>query len=58
MDREEAALAEVIRGDFPGVEEHGGTPRLPSSIAALNLGPEPGEVGDNLRLAGRAIRSF
>jgi len=56
VDREEAALAEVIRGDFPGVEEHGGTPRLPSSIAALNLGPEPGEVGDNLRLAGRAIR--
>lgn len=49
-------MAEVIRGDFPGVEEHGGPPRLPSSIAALNLGPAPGEVGGNLRLAGRAIR--
>lgn len=49
-------MAEVIRGDFPGVEEHGGQPRLPSSIAALNLGPEPGAVHDNLWLAGRAIR--
>jgi 5-aminopentanamidase len=49
-------LAEVIRGDFPGVEEHGGAPRLPSSIAALNLGPEPGDVAGNLGLAGRAIR--
>ena len=49
-------MAEVIRGDFPIVEEHGGTPRLPISIAALNLSPEPGEVESNLRLAGRAIR--
>jgi 5-aminopentanamidase len=51
-------LAEVIRGDFPGVEEHGGTPRLPVSVAALNLGAEPGGVGENLRLAGRAIRGL
>ena len=49
-------MAEVIRGDFPSVEEHSGTPGLPISIAALNLSPEPGEVEDNLRLAGRAIR--
>lgn len=56
VDFEGAALAEVIRGDFPGVEEHGGTPRLPVSVATLNLGPEPGGVGENLRLAGRAIR--
>jgi len=49
-------LAEVIRGDFPGVEERGGQPRLPSSIAALNLGPEPGGVESNLGLAGREIR--
>ncbi|CAA9495921.1 MAG: hypothetical protein AVDCRST_MAG25-3642 [uncultured Rubrobacteraceae bacterium] len=49
-------MAKVIRGDFPGVGEHGGTPRLPGSIATLNLGPEPGAVGENLRLAGRAIR--
>ncbi len=58
MDREETALAEVIRGDFPSVEEHGGTLRLTSSIAALNLSPEPGGVGGNLRLAGRAIRKL
>ena len=51
-------MAEVIRGDFPGVEEHGGQPRLASSVAALNLGPEPGAVGDNLRLAEREIRSL
>lgn len=49
-------MAEVIRGDFPGVEEHGGAPRITSSIAALNLGPVPGEVAGNLRLAGRALR--
>ena len=49
-------MAEVIRGDFPIVEEHGGTPRLPSSIATLNLSPEPGGVESNLRLADRAIR--
>jgi predicted amidohydrolase len=49
-------LAEVIRGDFPVVEEHGGTPHLPLSIAALNLSPEPGGVRHNLRLAGRVIR--
>jgi len=49
-------LAEVIRGDFPGVVEHGGAPRPSSSIAALNLGPVPGEVAGNLRLAGLTIR--
>ena len=58
VDREEAVLAKVIRGDFPGVEEHGETTRLPSSIAALNLRPQPGEVEGNLRLAGRAIRKL
>ena len=51
-------MAEVIRGDFPIVEEHGGARRLPLSIAALNLGPEPGGVSNNLRLAGRAIRKL
>ena len=49
-------MAEVIRGDFPGVAEHGGAARLPLSVAALNLSPEPGGVSNNLRLAGRAIR--
>lgn len=49
-------MAEVIRGDFPNVEEHGGAPRPPSSIAALNLGPEPGGVAGNLGLAGRVLR--
>ncbi|HKH12023.1 MAG TPA: carbon-nitrogen hydrolase family protein [Rubrobacter sp.] len=49
-------MAEVIRGDFPGVVEHGGAPRPSSSIAALNLGPVPGEVAGNLRLAGLTIR--
>ena len=49
-------MAKVIRGDFPGVEEHGSTPRRPASVAALNLGPRPGEVTANLGLAGRAIR--
>ena len=48
-------MAEVIRGDFPGVEERGGQPRLPLSIAALNLGPQPGAVEDNLGLAEREI---
>jgi hypothetical protein len=56
VDKEEAPLAEVIRGDFPIVEEHGGAPRPPLSIAALNLSPGPGRVEDNLRLAGRTIR--
>ena len=51
-------MAEVIRGDFPGVEEHGGPPRPPGSVATLNLGAEPGAVGENLRLAGRAIRGL
>ena len=45
-------MAEVIRGDFPGVEEVGGTSRLPVSVATLNLGPKPGDVGENLRLVG------
>src|ERR687893_3285414 len=51
-------LAKEIRGDFPVVEEHGGTPRLPTSIATLNLGPKPGRVGENLRRAGQAIRGM
>ncbi len=51
-------MAKVIRGDFPVVEEHGGTPRLPASIATLNLGPKPGRVGENLRRAGQAIREM
>lgn len=51
-------MAEVIRGDLPGAEEHGGAPRLPASVATLNLGAEPGGVGENLRLDGRAIRGL
>lgn len=57
-EREEKALAEVIRGDFPGVEEHGGAPHLLSTVAALNLTPRPGDVPNNLRLAERGIREL
>ncbi len=51
-------MAEVIRGDLPGAQEHGGAPRLPASVATLNLGAEPGGVEENLRLDGRAIRGL
>lgn len=49
-------MAEVIRGDFPGVEERVGVSRPSPAVAAINLGPKPGDVGGNLRLAGREIR--
>jgi 5-aminopentanamidase len=53
--REEAGLAEVIQGVFPGGEEHGGALAGISAIAALNLSPEPGDTEGNLLLAEQAI---
>jgi predicted amidohydrolase len=52
-------MAQVIHGEFGSVEAE--TTDVPVSalrtysVAALNLGPEPGEVGGNLLLAKRAI---
>jgi predicted amidohydrolase len=51
-------LADVIRGDFPVVEERAGAPRPLQTVAALNLSPEPGDVEGNLMLAGQAIRGL
>ena len=57
-------MAQVIRGEFgaAGIEPADATadvvasmPQKTHSVAALNLGPKPGEVGDNLLLAERAI---
>lgn len=56
-------MARVIKGDFPTndhvrdrVRDRDKTPTLAtSSIACLNLGPIPGHVSGNLRMAERAI---
>jgi len=46
-------MAEVIQGVFPGGEGLDGA--LPGAVAALNLGPQPGDTEGNLLLAGREI---
>jgi predicted amidohydrolase len=49
-------MAQVIHGEFGSNVETVDTPRLQTfSVAALNLGPQPGDVGNNLLLAERAI---
>src|SRR5215207_10634173 len=57
-------MAQVIRGEFraAGIEPADATadvvasmPQKTHSVAALNLGPKPGDVGGNLLLAERAI---
>ncbi len=52
-------MAQVIHGEFaPGVEMAdavASTPQKTYSVATLNLGPKPGDVGGNLLLAERAI---
>jgi hypothetical protein len=43
--REEAAMAEVIQGVFPGGDGPDGAPTGASAVAALNLSPKPGDPG-------------
>jgi predicted amidohydrolase len=50
-------MAEVIKGIFPGSEGLDGALPGVSSVAALNLSPEPGDPEGNLLLAEREIRA-
>src|SRR5918993_4793210 len=61
--RRGVGMAQVIHGEFgAGVEPADATANVMASVpgkihsvAALNLGPKPGDVGGNLLLADRAI---
>jgi hypothetical protein len=53
--REEAAMAEVIQGVFPGGDGPDGAPTGASAVAALNLSPKLGDPEGNLLLAELAI---
>jgi predicted amidohydrolase len=48
-------MAEVIQGVFPGSEGPDGTLSVASAVAALNLGPEPGDTEGNLLMAEKEI---
>ena len=48
-------MAEVIQGVFPGGEGPDGALPVASAVAALNLGPEPGDTRGNLLLAEKEI---
>lgn len=50
-------MAEVIQGVFPGGEGPDGALPGACAVAALNLGPEPGDTEGNLLLAEREIRA-
>ena len=48
-------MAEVIQGVFPGSEGPDGALSVASAVAALNLGPVPGDTEGNLLMAEREI---
>ncbi len=48
-------MAEVIQGVFPGGEGPDGALPVASAVAALNLGPEPGDTEGNLLMAEKEI---
>ena len=48
-------MAEVIQGVFPAGEGPDGALPVASAVAALNLGPEPGDAWGNLLMAEREI---